>query len=93
MPRICTRTRRDARGVENQCILKVSRVQQRNFNASLVISMDTLQAYVIKRNKLHSSQGNQRSVWCKQELCMLVICPYAAMHKIVHPVMSHSVCK
>ena len=48
-----TRTRRDARSVENQYILRVSSVQQRNISASLATSMDTLQDYVIKRNKLH----------------------------------------
>ena len=49
--------------------------------------------YVTRKNKLHSSQGNQRSICCKQELCMLVTNPYVATQKIVHPVMSHSVCK
>ena len=93
MPRMCTRTRRDARMVEIQYIFRVSSVKQRNFNASLATSMDTLDAYVIKRNKLHSSQGNQRLICCKQELCMLVTSPYAATQKIVHPGMSHSVYK
>ena len=48
MPGMYTRTRRDARSVEIQITLKISSVQQRNFNASLVISMDTSQASVIK---------------------------------------------
>ena len=65
MPRMLTRTRRDARGVEIQNILKVSSVQQRNISACLATSMDTLQAYVTKRNKLYSSQGNQRPICCK----------------------------
>ena len=93
MPRMCTRKRRDVRSAEIQFILKVSSVQQRNFNASLVISMDTLQAYFIKRNMFLSSQGNKRPICCKWELCMLVAISYAATHKIVHLVMSHSVCK
>ena len=65
----------------------------KKFNAFLVICMDTLQAYVIKRIKFHSSQGNQRPICCKQVLCMLVTSQYAATQKIVHPAMSHSVCK
>ena len=94
MSRMGTQTRRDARSVEIQYTLKVSSVTQRNFNASHVISMDTLQAYAIKRNKLHSSQGKQRPICCcKWELCMLVTSPYVATQKIVHPVMCHSVCK
>ena len=87
------KTRRDVRSVEIQIILKVSSVQQRNFNASLVICMDTLQVHVTKRNKLHSSQGNQRPECYKQVLHMLVTSPYAATLTIVHPAMSHSLCK
>ena len=49
MPRMYTRTRRDARSVEILYTLKVSSVQQRNISASLVTSMDTLQGYVIKK--------------------------------------------
>ena len=79
MPRMCKRTRRDARCVEIQYTLKVSNVQQRNFSTSLVISMDTLQAYAIKRNKLYSGQGNQKPICCKGELCMLMTSPYAAI--------------
>ena len=82
MPTMCTRTRRDARSVEIQYILRVSSVQQSNFNASLVTSMGTLQAYVTKRNKLHSSQGNQRPICGKLKLCMLVTSPYVATQKI-----------
>ena len=93
MPRICTRTRSNARSVEIQFILKVSSVQQRNFNASLVTGMDTLHTYVIKINKFHSRQGNQRPIYCKWELCICVKSPYVATQKIVHPAMSHSVCK
>ena len=48
MPRMFTRTRRDARSVEIQYILKVSSIQQRNISASVATSMDNLQAYVIK---------------------------------------------
>ena len=93
MPRMCTRTKRNVRSVEIHFILKVSSVQQRNFNASLATSMDTLQAYVMKRNKLHSSQANQRLICCKWELCMLMTSPYVTTWKIVQPAMSHSVCK
>ena len=93
MPRMCTRTRRDARNDKIQYMLKVSHVQQRNFNVSLATGMDTLQAYVIKGKKHLSSQGNQSSICCKWELCVLVTSSYAATQKIVHPVMSHSVCK
>ena len=78
---------RDSNHVEGfQCPAK-------NFNASLVTSMDTLQVYVFKRKKPHSSQGNERPICCKQELYMLVTSPYAATQKIVHLSMSHSVCK
>ena len=65
----------------------------KNFNANLVISMDTLQASVIRRNKLHSSQGNQRLICYKQELFMLVINQNVPTQKIVHPARSHSVYK
>ena len=71
----------------------ISMVQQRNFNASLATGVDTLQVYVTKRTKLRSSQGNQRPICCKQELCMLVTSPYVVTQKIVHSAMSHSVCK
>ena len=71
MPRMYTSARRDARSVDIQYRLKVSSIQQRSFNASLVISMDTLQAYVIKKNMFHSSQGNQRLICCKWEQYML----------------------
>ena len=91
MPGMCTRTRRDARGVEIQIILKVSIVQQRNFNASLATSMDTLQAYIIKGNKLYSIQGNQRPICCLWEMCMLVTSPYAATEKII-PFSNESCC-
>ena len=60
MPKTFTTTRRDANSLEILYILKVSSVQQRNISASLATSMDTLQVCVIKRNKLYSSQGNQR---------------------------------
>ena len=93
MPRMYTRTRRDARNGEIEITLKVSSVQQRNFNASLVIRMDTSQASATKRNKFHSSQGNQRPICYNQVQFMLVISPYAATQKIVHPAMTHSVCK
>ena len=93
MPRIYTRTRRDTRSVEIQIALKVSSVQQRNFHASLVIRMDTSQASVTRRNKLHSIEGNQRPICYKHVQCMLVTSPYAVTQKIVHPVMTHSVCK
>ena len=93
MPGMCTGTQRDAISVEIQYTLKVSSVQQRSFNASLVTSMDTLQAYVIKRNKHLSSQGNHRPICCNQELYMLVTSPYVATQKIVYPAMSHSVFK
>ena len=83
MPRMCTRTRRDARSVEIQYTLKVSSVQQSNFNANLATSVDTLQTYVIKRNKLHSSQGDQSPICCKQELCMFVTSPYVATQQNV----------
>ena len=65
MHRVCTRTKRDAKCVEIQQTLKVTSVQQRNFDACVVISMETSQAYVIKRNKLHSRQENQRPICCK----------------------------
>ena len=93
MPRMYTRTRRDVRSVEIQITLKVSSVQQRHFSANLVISIGTSQASVIRRNKLHSSQGNQRPICSKQVLSMLVTSPYVVTQKIVHPAMSHSVCK
>ena len=87
MPRMFTRTRRDVKSVEIQITLKVSSVQPRSFN--LVISMGTSQAPVTRRNKLHSSQGNQRLICYKPVLFMPVINQYAATHKIVHPVMNH----
>ena len=93
MTRMYTRTRKNARCVDIQITLKVSSVQHRNFNVCLVISKGTSQASVIKRNKLHSSQGNQRPICYKWVLCMLVTTPYTATQKVVHPVMSHSVCK
>ena len=73
--------------------IKVSSVQPRSFNANLVKSVGTSQASVIRRNKSHSSQGNQKLICYKQVLFMLVINPYVATQKIAHPVMSHSVYK
>ena len=93
MSRIYTRMRRDVRSLEIQITLKVSRVQPRISNASLVISMDTSQASVTRRNKHHSSQINQRPIYYKWVQYMLVTSPYAATQKIVHPAMTHSVCK
>ena len=91
--RMFTRTRRDVKSVEIQITLKVSSVQPRSFIANLVISMGTSQASVTRRNKIHSSQENQRLICYKLVLFMLVINPYAATQKIVHPVVSHSVSK
>ena len=65
MPGMFIRTRRAVRSVEIQITLKVSSVQPRSFNANLVISMGTSQASVTRRNKLHSSQGNQRLICYK----------------------------
>ena len=48
------------------------------------------QASVIRRNKLHSSQGIQGLICYKWVLFMLVINQYTATQKIVHPVMIHS---
>ena len=56
MLRMLIGTRRDVRSVKIQIALKVSSVQPRNFNAIHVISMDTSQTSVIRRNKLHSGQ-------------------------------------
>ena len=78
MPRMFTGTRRNVKSVEIQITLKVSGVQPRSFNANLVISMDTLQGSVIRRNMLHSGQGNQRLIFYKWALFMLVINPCAA---------------
>ena len=93
MPIIFTRTRTDARNREILYILMVSSVRHRNINASLATNMDTLQAYVIKRNKYFSSIGNQRLICYKWKQNMLVTSPYAATQKIVHPALSHSLCK
>ena len=65
------RMKRDVKNVEILCMQKVSSVEQRSINASLAISMDTLLAYVIKRNKFLSSQGNQRPICYKWEQYML----------------------
>ena len=88
MPRMFRRTGRNAQSVEILCILRVSSVQQRNISASLATSIDTLQAYVIKRNKLLSSLGNQKPMCYKQEIYMFVISPYVATQKICNLVMS-----
>ena len=48
------------------------------FQSNLVISMGTSQASVTRRNKLHSSQGNQGLICYRQVLVMLVINQYAA---------------
>ena len=93
IPRMFTRTRSDVRSVEIQITSKVSSVHPRSFNANLVISMDTSQASVTRKNKIHSSQGNQRLIYYKQVLFMLVTNQYAATQKIAHPVMNHSVSK
>ena len=59
-------------------ILRVSSVQQRNISESLATSMDTWQAYAIKRNRFLSGLGNQRTLCYKLELYMLVTSPYVA---------------
>ena len=71
MSRLYTSTRRDVESVDIQSTLKVSSVQQRSFSACLVINMGTSQASVIRKNKLHSSQGNQRLICCKWVLLCL----------------------
>ena len=48
---------------------------------------------VTRRNKLHSSQGNQRVICYKWVLFMFVINQYVATLKIAHPMMNHSVSK
>ena len=88
MPRMFIRIRRDVRNVEILYILRVSSVHQRNISASLATSIDTLQAYVIKRNKFLSSLGNQRPICCKQELYILMTNPYVATQRIFYLVIS-----
>ena len=70
-------TRRNARGVEIPITLKISSVQQRNFNASLVISMNTPQVSVIKKKQALFKQRKPKAhilqvgdvYACDQSIC------------------------
>ena len=93
MPRMFTRTRRDVKILEIQITFKVSSVQPRSFNANLVISMNISQTSVTRKKQATFKSRKQRLICYKWVLFMLMIYPYAATQKIVHPVMSHSVCK
>ena len=55
---------------------------QKSSNVRLVTSLETLPAFVIRKSKLHSSQGNQRCINYKQQQYMQKKVPYAVNLKI-----------
>ena len=68
--------------------MRASGVQQRYISANPATSMDTLWAYVIKRNKFLSGLGNQMPICYKWEQYMLLTSPYVVTKKICNLVMS-----
>ena len=74
------------KGVEIQPMWKAFSALPRNSNVKLVTSLDILLVFVIKRNKHRSSLEDKALISCKQEQCMHVRMPHAAILKRV-PVM------
>ena len=78
---------RDSIHVEGfQCPAKSSSVK-------LVTSLDTLIAFVIRKSKLHSSQGKQRDINYKQRQYMQKKVPYVVNLKITVQAMIPSACR
>ena len=93
MSRMPTRTKRGVQSVEIQSMRKAFSALQRNSSVKLVTSLGTLPAFVIRKNKVHSSPGNQRQINYKQGQYMQKKLPYAFNLKITPQVMIPSACR
>ena len=73
--------------------MKALSALQRSSNVKLVTRLDTLTAFVIRRSKLHSSQGNQRHINYKQGPYMQKKVPYVVNLKVIAQAMIPFACR
>ena len=87
------RTKKGVQVVEIQSMWKAFSALQRSSNVKLVTSLDTLPAFVTRRSKLHSSQGNQKHINYRKGQYMQKKVPYAVIQTITAQVMIPSPCR